>query len=721
MTTQKSFVAGGSWGVVLALLAGIATGLFFGEYCAPLAAVGDAYIGLLQMAVLPFIVVSLVTNIGRLTPGQARHLLGGAGVVLVVLWALGLFTLFLISFSFPARETGAFFSSSLVEAPEPIDFLELYIPSNPFRAMAQGLVPAVVVFSILLGVALMGMSDKDALLDQLDRLAEGLNRMSRLVARFTLVGVFALAAGAAGTFSIEEFGRLQAYFLAFAVGIVWLGLWLLPGLVAAITPLRRRDVLRAARDPAITAFATGSFFVVLPMLISNLDELLDRLGADRDSTARPQVLVPLAYPLPHLGPILGLIFVPFAAWFYGNPLELAAFPAFLFSGLIACFGKLIVGIPFLLDELGIPSDSMQLFVISGIVAARMNDAMSVLGMIAFVCFTAARMHGLRRIQAPRLLGTVAIGAALLVGLVGGSRELLERTFQDAYGKEEVLDGMQSLIPGVPFRVLEQASPSPFALGLGQSRLDRIRARRVIRVGFNPEKLPFSYFNGKGELVGFDADMAHRLARDLDVSIEFVPFQEGTLAEQLAADHFDIAMSGIPGTVGRSTRMSLSDSYLTVTLALVAGNRTLPWRDPAAIAQQQGLRLAAVSDSFYAERAGELFPNAEIIEIRKERDFFEDADDRFDALVTSAEGGAAWTLVYPHFDVLTSLPRRIRVPYVYPFGGPDKELEEFLEHWIELKRNDGTIDELYDYWILGKGAVRVGPRWSVIRNVLGWVD
>jgi hypothetical protein len=39
----------------------------------------------------------------------------------------------------------------------------------------------------------------------------------------------------------------------------------------------------------------------------------------------------------------------------------------------------------------------------------------------------------------------------------------------------------------------------------------------------------------------------------------------------------------------------------------------------------------------------------------------------------------------------------------------------------LKRSDGSLDKIYDYWILGKGTEVKEPRWSVIRDVLEWVD
>ena len=58
--------------------------------------------------------------------------------------------------------------------------------------------------------------------------------------------------------------------------------------------------------------------------------------------------------------------------------------------------------------------------------------------------------------------------------------------------------------------------------------------------------------------------------------------------------------------------------------------------------------------------------------------------------------------------------------MYPVSGHDPTFVTFLDRWLELKRRDGTVQELYDYWILGRNAQPRQPRWSVVRNVLGWV-
>ena len=64
---------------------------------------------------------------------------------------------------------------------------------------------------------------------------------------------------------------------------------------------------------------------------------------------------------------------------------------------------------------------------------------------------------------------------------------------------------------------------------------------------------------------------------------------------------------------------------------------------------------------------------------------------------------------------------MKVPLAYPLARRDLAFASFLNAWIELKRRDGTIDALYRHWILGQDAIGQRPRWSVIRDVLKWVE
>ena len=76
------------------------------------------------------------------------------------MWAVALAVVLLFPLMFPGNQNASFFSTALVQEREPFDFLSLYIPTNPFYSLANNIVPAVVLFSVIVGVALIGVPEK---------------------------------------------------------------------------------------------------------------------------------------------------------------------------------------------------------------------------------------------------------------------------------------------------------------------------------------------------------------------------------------------------------------------------------------------------------------------------------------------------------------------------------------------------------------------------------
>lgn len=92
----------------------------------------------------------------------------------------------------------------------------------------------------------------------------------------------------------------------------------------------------------------------------------------------------------------------------------------------------------------------------------------------------------------------------------------------------------------------------------------------------------------------------------------------------------------------------------------------------------------------------------------------------DAVLSPAEEGAAWTLRHPRFSLVTPVPT-LFLPFGFAVGRDDADLLLFLNTWLLNAKGDGTIDRLYDYWMLGRVRGSQPPRWSIIRDVLGWID
>jgi ABC-type amino acid transport substrate-binding protein len=100
---------------------------------------------------------------------------------------------------------------------------------------------------------------------------------------------------------------------------------------------------------------------------------------------------------------------------------------------------------------------------------------------------------------------------------------------------------------------------------------------------------------------------------------------------------------------------------------------------------------------------------------------ESGAEDIDAIADMAEEGAALTILYPNFSHVVPRPT-VFLPVSYAVASGNSDLLLALNSWLLMKKEEGFIDALYKHWMLGGAAeAEKLPRWSVIRNVLGWVE
>jgi hypothetical protein len=99
----------------------------------------------------------------------------------------------------------------------------------------------------------------------------------------------------------------------------------------------------------------------------------------------------------------------------------------------------------------------------------------------------------------------------------------------------------------------------------------------------------------------------------------------------------------------------------------------------------------------------------------------DVPKQFEAIAMPVERGSVMTLLHPEFTAVVPEPDPIKVPLAYPLARHDEQWAAFMNTWIELKKRDGTVDTLYRHWVLGRDAAPPTRRWSVVRDVLHWVN
>jgi len=710
--------------IVISLAAGVAVGLFFGELIVPIGVLAQAYINLLQMTVLPYVTISIITGLGTLTKEQSRMIFTRVGGLLLVFWTLTLGLVFLIPFAFPSQESASFFSSSIIERPKSFDFLDLYIPTNPFFSLANNVVPAVVFFSVAVGIALIGIENKQQLISWLETAQKALTQVSKFIIRLTPIGLFAIGANMAGTLRLQDLQRVEIYLLIFAIIGILLALWILPGLIAALTDIPYTEILKRTGGALITAFMTANLFIVLPMLSETSKELIRRFTKKSENAENlTDVIVPASFSFPHSGKILSISFILFAAWFSDMSFTVLDNLKLAITGVFTFFGNINAAVPYLLDFFRIPIDTFQLFLATGVVNSRFGSLVAAMHTLALAILGACAMSNSLTIKTQRLVRYVVVTLLLTAFTILGLHLLFQHIINNAYTRDQILRSMQLLKSKEAATVYRDINQVP-ALNEDKIRslLDQIETRKKIRIGYLPDSLPYCFFNSKNELVGFDVDMAHQLAKELNVSLEFVPMDRSKIEDELDTGYCDVLMSGIAVSTERARKITFSTTYLQENAAfIVPDHRREEFATRDSILKIDRLRIGVFNLPYYLNKAREYAPNAELVTIQSPLDFFEGKRKDLDALLLSAQRGSTWCLLYPQFSVVVPDPAILTVPLAYGIGRSDQKLLAFINTWLELKKNDRTIDEFYEYWILGKNAEPHEPRWSIIRNVLHWVD
>jgi ABC-type amino acid transport substrate-binding protein len=301
--------------------------------------------------------------------------------------------------------------------------------------------------------------------------------------------------------------------------------------------------------------------------------------------------------------------------------------------------------------------------------------------------------------------------------IGGTRLLAGRVASQPYELDNVLESMYSVRGGAPERVLKNPEPLPRPEG---SLVARVRARHALRVGFFDDSLPFAFTNRHGDLVGFDVEMAQQLAREIGVDLEFVPVSHSLFTDGLDPSVCDLVMSGAAVTAERALHVRFSTSYLDETLAFIVLDyrraQFASWDDVRAAGP---LRVGAPVTPYYMTFLKERLPNATIVPFDGIEPMFQPSGAPLDAFVLTAERGSAYTLRHPEYSVVVPKPGQTKIPLAYVIAGRDDSLATLVNTWIDLKRKDGTIDDLFAHWIMGRNATPHVRRWSVLDNVLGW--
>ncbi len=103
---------------------------------------------------------------------------------------------------------------------------------------------------------------------------------------------------------------------------------------------------------------------------------------------------------------------------------------------------------------------------------------------------------------------------------------------------------------------------------GAGVLDAITKRGTIVIGVSPGAAPLGFYNERNEPVGYDIDMARRLAEALSAEAEFVNVYGDSRVSMLVSGQLDIVIANMTATATRAKSVDFSDPYLRTGLRII---------------------------------------------------------------------------------------------------------------------------------------------------------
>jgi ABC-type amino acid transport substrate-binding protein len=388
-------------------------------------------------------------------------------------------------------------------------------------------------------------------------------------------------------------------------------------------------------------------------------------------------------------------------------------------GMLSAFGQMAVALPFLLDMFRLPADLFQLYLLGSVITGRLATGLAAMHGVVISLLGATALVGAMSWR--RLLQVAAIGLATIFVSMAALGFVLTKAIPYEYEGEHVFVSMRVPEPTAQVVGDDEAPREPLSeADLRRDRLDVIRARATIRIGYMPDRLPFAYRNKYGDVVGFDMEILHRMASDLGLAVEIVRVERSDIDGALKTGRVDLVAGGLAITPMQAAVRAYSTPYGHHSVGfMVRDHDRGRFSSLAKLRKIPELKIAIPENRFFEEPASRWLPDATLVPVSSPRGFLRGELEDVDGMLGSAEAAGAWSLIYPQFSVAVPTDLSVRFPMAFalPQGQPD--WLNFVDSWIALATTSGIVDRAFSRWILGQEIRAEKERWSILGNVLGW--
>ncbi len=240
----------------------------------------------------------------------------------------------------------------------------------------------------------------------------------------------------------------------------------------------------------------------------------------------------------------------------------------------------------------------------------------------------------------------------------------------------------------------------------ESALEQVLKRGALRVGMSTF-VPWAMRDKTGKLIGFEIDVATRLASDMRVKVEFVPTKWDGIIPALLSGKFDVIIGGMGIRPDRNLKVNFSLPYDFTGMSIVAHKELAAGFGSLKDFNHPDVLLAARLGSTAVTAAKKFMPKAQLRMFDDESQAYQELlNGRVHAVVGSAPMPRFQAIKHPERLFLPLKTNFTREPIGFAVRKGDFDTLNYLNNWIRVVEAEGWLTERKRYWFETKDWERM---------------
>ncbi len=325
-----------NWHIFFGILAGVFVGIFLHSHPYPIVAtllnfIGQVFIRLIQMIVIPLVVSAIVIGITSIGDNKQLGKFGTKmvvyygiitvaaviiGTILALVFKPGLGAAHHIAATTASKVQASVAAAMAQQQGHLLNMFLDFIPSNPLNALAHGNMVAIIVFVLIFAVALSKVGDVSRpIVSFFESVFAATMKITDWIMFLAAPGVFALTASAVSSFGMDIFASISKYLMVLAIGFFIQMFVVYPIFLKCFSKVSIWMLYSAIAEAMMVAFGTASSSATLPLTIA----CCEKRGISHKISS---FVLPLGATLNMDGTaLLQVVAVIFLAQAYGVPLD----------------------------------------------------------------------------------------------------------------------------------------------------------------------------------------------------------------------------------------------------------------------------------------------------------------------------------------------------------------------------------------------------------------